>query len=165
MKTKQIKPGIRILIIAAICVAAYMIIFHVPNPVMRAAETIPVFSEVHEVIGEDGSLISSAEYGPEQTIVKDKDGNIIGLINKEELALILKSTKSLRELNAPQHYYLEDVICEINITTSKGPLHIIIGHEKSFWYRDGAGVFRNVILDSQTLYERITEKLSPDVKE
>ena len=165
MKNKRINSGIRIIIIAAVCVAAYIIVFHVPGTVMRASETIPVYSETHEVIDEEGDQISSTEYGFEQTVVKDKDGNFIGLINKEDLALILKSTKSHRELNAPQYYYREDVIYEINITTSKGPLHIIIGNEKSFWYRNGAGAFRNVILDSQTLYKRITEKLLSDKQE
>jgi len=161
MSIKRIKPIVRIIIVIAICVVLYIIVFHVPRPVMFASETI-VFhgSGTVESHDEDGNLLYSFSYGSNETLVRGNDSSFVAVINENDLTEILRNTKSFRELNAPQYYYVDDVIYQIDITTNKGPLNVFIGHEKSFWYRSGDTVFRYVIPDGQTLYERISAVLS-----
>ena len=163
MDIKRIKPIVWIIIVIAVCVVLYIIVFHVPRPVMLSSETIvPHGAGSVEGHDEDGNLLFSFSYGSGETLVRGNASNYIGVINESELTEILRNTISFRELNAPQYYFMEDVIYQIDITTSKGPLNILIGHEKSFWYRSGDTVFRYMIPDGQTLYDRITAALSKD---
>jgi len=122
---------------------------------MFASETIHVYSEVSEVFDNEGNVISLIEYDYGEIPVKNRYC-VIGTVNKDDLIEILKSTKSIRVLNSPQGYFRDDVILEIDMMTDKGALHIVIGKEKSFWYRDGSSFFRYQILDSQALHDRIT---------
>ena len=125
---------------------------------MGNSETIPVYSTSLDDYNEYGKTTAPSVLFDE-TVAKDKNGNIIGIINKEELAVILKTSKCIRELNAPQYYYTDSVAYEIRIVTNKGPLYIVIGHEKSFCYRDGAGSFKYKICDNLAVLNRISQAL------
>ena len=161
MDIKRIKPIVWIIIVIVICIVLYIIVFHVPRPIMLASETIVVsgggFIESYD---EDGNLLFSFEYADGETPVRAGNGEVISVINNDGLIEILRNTKSFRIFNPQQPYDTGDFIYQIDTTTNKGSFNLIVGHEKSFWYRDGGDFFLYMIPDGQTLYERTTAALS-----
>jgi len=165
MSIKRIKPIVWIIIVIAVCVVLNIIVFHVPRPVMLASETFMVSGGGSmESYDEDGNLVFFFKYSGEETPVRTGNGEVIGeavsVINNDDLIEILRNTKSFRILNPQQPYDTSDFIYQIDTVTNKGPFHLIVGHEKTFWYRDAGDFFLYMIPDGQTLYDRITAALS-----
>jgi hypothetical protein len=117
------------------------------------------------IAGYDTTLVVSAEDGTEEILqfgigvipVQGNEHGVIATINKEDLEAILKTTKCLRIIKSPPFYYEEYNILTIDISTGKGPLHIIVGEEAALWYRDGGDFFMYSILDHQMFYKRLSE--------
>jgi hypothetical protein len=118
--------------------------------------TIPAYNESIPVFGDPGDETTYTKIEENIVPVYNSDGRVILFIEKKDLIPILKSTKGLRELNTPQYHFRDDIIYDLRITTDKGPLHIIVGREKSFWYRSSDDLFKYSIIDSNYLYERLT---------
>ena len=142
------------------CLLLYIYTFHVPYTVMLASETLDSYSETVCSYDEDGKETFSAEYYVD-TPVRDGNGNVIAVINKADLVSILRDTLSVRELNTLMTYSSDDVLYELHLNTSRGVLHVIIGQENSFWYRSGDDFFTHAIVDSETVYDHITETMLP----
>jgi len=163
MSIKRIKPIVWIIIVIAICVVLYIIVFHVPRPIILSSETLDHHGGGSiKSYDEDDNLIFSLDYSSGEIPVRAGNGDYIAVIKNDTLDEILRSTNSFRELNSPDLYFIDDIIYQIDTTTSKGPFLLRIGYEKSFWYRSGDTVFRYVIPDGQTLYDHITAALSDE---
>ena len=153
------KKSILIIIgIITVCVAAYLIAFHVPRPVLYSWEKIENYETAMPFISENGTE-ETLQFDIGVIPVGGNDGSVISTICKDDLEEILKTTKCLRILRSPPFYYEEYNVFTIDTVTNKGPLHIIVGEESALWYRSGDDFFKYLILDHQTFYKRLSEAL------
>ena len=156
MTKRRIKAGtLIIIIIIAACIIAYVFVFHIPRPILSASEIIIPTETTMSYTDIDGN--ETVERYPAGTIlVESVHGGVVATIEQSVLEAALKNTTSLREINAPTYIVLDDYIYSISIVTNKGPLHLMIGDEKSFWYRDGGDPFRNVFRNNEKILKGFT---------
>jgi hypothetical protein len=155
--TPKNNKSLRLIIIIAIavCVAAYIIVFYIPRPIMWNWESIGDYETTMSFISEDAGIEEIMQFDIGVIPVQGNERNIITTIYKDDLEAILKTTKCLRIIKSSPFYYEEYNIITIDISTGKGPLHIIVGEEAALWYRDGGDFFKYSILDRQTFNERL----------
>ena len=159
MKSLPIKKHVLIIIIAAVCVAVYIIIFHVPHPVMLSEETIlSAGGGTYEVVDEKDNSVKY-EYGVGEIFVECRGDDAYAVIDVDDLTEILQSTYCLFKYMPPP-YFADDQIYEIGVLTNNGIMHIVIGKEDTYWYRSGDDLYKHQILDSEVLQQRISDALT-----
>lgn len=159
MKSLPIKKPVLIIIIAAVCVAAYIIIFHVPHHVMLGEETIlSAGGGTYEVIDEKDK-VKTYDYGVGEIFVTCGNSDTYAVINVDDLTEILQSTSCRFEHNNPP-YFTDDVIYEISVVTNNGIMHVVIGKERTYWYRSADDTYIHRVLDGDILQQRISEALT-----
>jgi hypothetical protein len=162
MKKKRSKIGIAIIIIVVICVLAFIVTFLVPRPVLTNTEQLAEnYITTYDSYSEDGSITSSMEFFDEIPI-QNAGGDLVATIGKDDLVTILESTNCKRVINVNFQYHLNfevERLYGLDFSTNRGPIHIVIGKNESFWYRSADDFFRYKIQDSQTFLKRITEAM------
>ena len=145
---------LKTIIVIAACAVVYIIVFHVPRPVMWSWETIADYEDAVTFINEDGAE-ETLQFGPGVIPVKRSDQIVMATISKDELEAIIKTTKCLRIIQSSPFYFEEYNVFTIDIVTDKGPMHIMAGEETALWYRDGGGFLKYSIIDKKLFYEHI----------
>ena len=159
MQSLKSKKPVLVIIIIAICVAIYVVMFHVPRPVMIGEEMIlSAGGGTYEAIDENDNVIDTFEYGEGQIFVKVERDNTYATIDADKLAEILKSTNCLMEVINPP-FDGNEKIYDISLLTNNGMVNIFIGEENVFWYRSGDDTFKNRVIDGETFTQRITDAL------
>ena len=159
MKSERFKSFTIIVILIAILAVAYIITFHVPQPILGASETrLQEGSGIATQTDKDGNEYS-LDYYSDEVLVYVGASRDLALIKEKDLYEILRNTPSQRELNYGRDHFADDLLYEIRLHTNKGVLHIYVEKENSYWLRDGGGLFRYRIIDGDTLYRQITNAL------
>ena len=159
MAPLKIKKPVLALAIVIICGLVYVFIFHVPRPVMESTDTIlSAGGGTYTSVNEETNDQESYDYGVGEIFVIGENSGVYAVIDVDELSRILNNTFSVT-YKYDNAIDMNDVIYEINILTNNGKMHIIIGKENTFWYRTPEDTFKNRILNSDELYQRISDSL------